>query len=72
MRTEKSKQTEIEGERALSVNAAASYLSVRVGTLYAWIYREKIPAFKLQGRWRVSRTTLEAAKGLQHGYTATD
>ena len=72
MLTERNKQTEIASERALSVTAAASYLGIRVGTLYAWIYREKVPAFKLQGRWRVNRTSLESAKGLQNGRTATD
>ena len=67
MRPQRATQDEIESEGAVSVTQAAQYLGVRVGTLYAWIYREKIPAFKLRGRWKVSRTSLESTKGLQHG-----
>ncbi len=70
MRAQRDTQDKIESEDAVSVTRAAQFLGVRVGTLYAWIYREKIPAFKLRGRWKVSRTCLESAKRLQHGRSA--
>ena len=73
MRTEANEQSEIASEGALSISAGARYLGVKVGTLYAWIYREKVSAFKLHGRWKVNRTSLELIKGLQHGrFTGTD
>ena len=63
MRAKRAPQDQLASERALSVTQAARYLGVRIGTLYAWIYREKIPAFKLRGRWKLSRTSLESIKG---------
>jgi excisionase family DNA binding protein len=71
MREQNNEQTEIANEGAVSVAVAARYLGVRVGTLYAWIYREKIPAFRLHGRWKLSRSSLESTKGLKHGRSAT-
>jgi excisionase family DNA binding protein len=63
MRAQSARQVKLASERAVSVTQAARYLGVRIGTLYAWIYREKIPAFKLHGRWKLSRTSLESIKG---------
>ena len=70
MREQNNEQTEIANEGAVSVTAAARYLGVRVGTLYAWIYREKVAAFKLRGRWKLSRTSLESIK-VKYGRSAT-
>jgi excisionase family DNA binding protein len=67
MHTQRDTQDKIASEGAVSVTQAARYLGVRVGTLYAWIYREKIQAFKLRGHWKVSRSSLESTKGLQYG-----
>jgi len=67
MRPQRATQDEIASEGAVSVTKAARYLDIKDGTLYTWIYREKIPAFKLSGRWKVSRTSLEATKRLLYG-----
>jgi excisionase family DNA binding protein len=73
MRAETNRRTEIASEGALSVSAAARYLGIKVGTLYAWIYREQVPAFKLNGRWKLSRSSLGSLKELHHGRsTVTD
>lgn len=44
---------------ALSVTEAARRLRIKVHTLYRWIYREKIPAFKLNGQWRLNLKIVE-------------
>jgi excisionase family DNA binding protein len=46
---------QITDSGVLSVAEAARHLGISPATLYAWIYREKIPAFKLDGRWKLNR-----------------
>ena len=55
-------QDEIADSGTLSVTAAARHLGVKTATLYAWIYREKIQAFKLGGRWRLNRAYVLATR----------
>jgi excisionase family DNA binding protein len=56
-------QTEVASADALTVTEAARYLNIKAATLYAWIYREKIAAFKLRGRWRLNRACLKSLTG---------
>ena len=53
---------EIASGNALTVTEAARHLGIRTATLYAWIYREKIQAFKLGGRWKLNRAYVLSTK----------
>ena len=45
----------------LTYKQAAHYLSVPIGTLYAWVYEKRIPHFRLSGRTvRIKRADLDA------------
>jgi len=46
----------------LTVPEAARRLAIKADTICRWIYREKIPAFKLGGQWRLNLKIVEQLK----------
>lgn len=44
----------------MTIGGVADYLKVTVRTIYRLAAAKKIPAFKVGGRWRFSRTDIDA------------
>ena len=44
----------------MTMKEVAKYLRVHEMTAYRWIRDRRLPAFKIGGRWRVRRVTLES------------
>jgi excisionase family DNA binding protein len=43
----------------MNVKEASSYLGISPDTLYRYVYREQIPAFKLGNRWKFKKNILD-------------
>ena len=56
-------QSEVTDSGTLSITEVARQLGVKPATIYAWIYREKIPAFKLRGHWKFNRASVQSFYG---------
>jgi len=65
MRAAPASQIGLETERAadwrevMDLRQASQYLGVSPDTLYKYLSRGKIPAFKLGNRWRFKKSTLD-------------
>lgn len=48
-----------EPREVMDIREASQYLGVSRETLYKYVYRERIPAFKLGNRWKFKKTVLD-------------
>ncbi len=48
-----------ELREVMNIRQASQYLGVSADTLYRYVYRDKIPAFKLGNRWKFKKTVLD-------------
>lgn len=49
----------METREVMGVREAAAYLGVSRDTLYKYISKNRIPAFRLGNRWKVKKTVLD-------------
>ena len=56
-----------EIREVMDIRTASEYLGVSMGTLYRYVYEEKIPAFKLGNRWKFKKTILDRWMERQSG-----
>ena len=43
----------------MNIREASEYLGISPDTLYRYVYRDKIPAFKLGNRWKFKKNILD-------------
>jgi excisionase family DNA binding protein len=43
----------------MNIKQASQYLGVSTDTLYKYVYKEQIPAFKLGNRWKFKKSLLD-------------
>lgn len=46
-------------EDLMTIEEVARYLKVKKRTVYDWLKKGKIPAFKIVGQWRFRRTKID-------------
>lgn len=49
----------MEAKEVMDIKEAAEYLGLSTDTIYKYIYKNKIPAFKLGNRWRFKKAILD-------------
>ena len=49
----------VDSREVMNVRQASQYLGISADTLYTYVSRKRIPAFKLGNRWKFKKTTLD-------------
>jgi len=47
-------------EDLMTIEDLATYLKVKKRTIYDWLKKGKVPAFKIVGQWRFRRTKIDS------------
>ena len=49
----------VQPKEVMNIREASSYLGISPDTLYRYVTKERVPAFKLGNRWRFKKTVLD-------------
>ena len=49
----------VQPKEVMNVKEASHYLGISPDTLYRYVTKERVPAFKLGNRWRFKKTVLD-------------
>ena len=49
----------VQPKEVMNIREASQYLGISPDTLYKYVSMERIPAFKLDNRWRFKKTMLD-------------
>ena len=49
----------VQPKEVMNIREASHYLGISPDTLYRYVTKERVPAFKLGNRWRFKKTVLD-------------
>ena len=49
----------VQPKEVMNIREASNYLGISPDTLYRYVTKERVPAFKLGNRWRFKKTVLD-------------